>query len=98
MLDVSLSCVAETPEFSHRETQGEKTSTKTGTRQPRMVLCSQVRGRERWYLDALEDNPRLAAAVELVLRSEEGIDGASANPLTGRVLVKYSPDLISESI
>ena len=98
MLDVSLSRVAETPEFSHSETPGEKTSTKTGIRQPRMVLRSEVRGRERWYVDALEDNPRLAAAVELVLRSEKGIDGASANPLTGRVLVHYSPDLLSESI
>jgi hypothetical protein len=63
-----------------------------------MVLCSQVRGRERWYVDALEDNPRLAAAVELVLRGEEGILDAHANPLTGRILVHYRPDLLSESI
>jgi hypothetical protein len=63
-----------------------------------VVLCSQVRGRERWYVNALEDNPRLAAAVELVLRSEEGIQNAHANPLTGRVLVHYRPDLLSETI
>jgi hypothetical protein len=44
------------------------------------------------------DSPRLAAAVELVLRSEEGILDARANPLTGRVLVHYRPDLLSESI
>ena len=63
-----------------------------------MVLRSQVRGRQRWYVDALEDNPRLAAAVELVLRSEEGIHGASVNPLTGRVLVHHDPDLLPEFI
>ena len=65
---------------------------------PAMVLCSQVPGRERWYVDALEDNPRLAAAVELVLMGEEGIQNAYANPLTGRVLVHYRPDLVSETI
>jgi len=63
-----------------------------------MVLCSRVAGRERWYVDALEDNPRLAAAVEVVLKSEEGILDAHANPLTGRVLVRYQPDLPPESI
>jgi hypothetical protein len=66
--------------------------------QPALVLCSHVPGRERWYVDALEDNPRLAAAVESVLRSEEGILNAHANPLTGRVLVHYRPDLLSEAI
>ena len=63
-----------------------------------MVLCSRVAGRERWYVDALEDNPRLAAAVEVVLKSEEGILDAHANPLTGRVLVRYQSGLPAESI
>jgi len=49
-------------------------------------------------VDALEDNPRLAAAVEVVLRSEEGILDARANPLTGRVVVRYQTGLTSESI
>ena len=62
-----------------------------------MVLCSRVPGRERWYVDALEDNPRLAATVEVVLRSEEGMLDARANPLTGRVMVRYRRDLLSES-
>ena len=65
---------------------------------PAMVLCSRIAGRERWYVDALEDNPRLAAAVEVVLRSEDGILDAHANPLTGRVLVRYRPELPSESV
>ena len=63
-----------------------------------LVLCSQVAGRDRWHVDALEDSPRLAAAVELVLRSEEGITEVRANPLTGRVLVCYSPALLTESV
>ena len=63
-----------------------------------MVLCSRIPGRERWYVDVLEDNPRLAATVEVVLGSEEGILNARANPLTGRVVVRYQPGLPSESI
>ena len=65
---------------------------------PAMVLCSRIPGRERWYVDALEDNPRLAATVEVVLRSEEGVLDARANPLTGRVVVRYQPGVPSESI
>lgn len=67
-------------------------------RQPGMVLCSRRSGRERWYVDVLEDNPRLAATVETVLRTETGIKRVHANPLTGRVLVHFQPDLLSESI
>ena len=65
---------------------------------PRLSLRSYVPGRERWHVDGLEDNPRLAAAVELVLRSEEGIKEVRANPLTGRVLVRYQPGSISASV
>jgi hypothetical protein len=63
-----------------------------------LVLCSQVNGRERWHVDALENSPRLAATVELVLRSEEGITEVRANPLTGRVLVCYDRYLLAESV
>ena len=35
---------------------------------------------------------------ELVLRSEEGIEEVRANPLTGRVLVRYRPGSVSESV
>jgi len=67
------------------------------TRAP-LRLCSRTAGRERWHTRALEDRPRLAAAVELVLRTEEGIEEVNANPLTGRVLVRYRPDAISEPV
>src|SRR5260370_1124062 len=56
-----------------------------------LKLCSGVKGRERWHVEGLQGNHRLAAAVELVLRSEQGITAATANPLTGRVLVHYLP-------
>jgi hypothetical protein len=62
-----------------------------------MVLCSRVPGRERWYVSVLEGRPRFAAAVELLLRSEEGIVNAKANPLTGKVLVQYRPGVILET-
>jgi len=74
------------------------TAVRSMERRPAMVLCSRIPGRDRWYVDALEDAPRLAAAVELVLKSEEGVLDAHANPLTGRVLVHYRPDLLSEAI
>lgn len=95
MLDLALSA-RETSELALPKCA--QASTKSGIRKTTMVLRSQVRGRQRWYVDVLEDNPRLAAAVELVLRSEEGIRCASANPLTGRVLVHHDPDLLPEFI
>ena len=44
-------------------------------------------GRERWHVDVLENNRRLAAAVELVLQSEEGVREARVNPINGRVFM-----------
>jgi hypothetical protein len=67
-------------------------------RRPKAVLCSKVRGRERWHVDVLEDNLPFAAAVELVLRTEEGIRAASVNPATGRALVQYDPEGIVRPI
>ena len=72
--------------------------TRDGKRQPRLVLRSRLPGRERWHVDLLEDNPRLAAAVELVLRGEEGIETVQANPLTGKVLIHFRPELVSGPI
>jgi hypothetical protein len=64
----------------------------------KMTLCSRIPGRERWQIEVLEDRPRLAAALELVLGSEDGVERVEANPLTGRVLVHYRPELISATI
>jgi hypothetical protein len=60
--------------------------------------CSRIRGRERWYVDGLKGNERLARAVEVALTGESGVEEAVANPLTGRVLVRYSPDHIQAPV
>ena len=70
----------------------------TTPRRPRLVLRSRIPGRQRWYADAIENNPRLAAAVELILRTETGVEEVRANPLTGRVLVRYQPGTVTEPI
>jgi len=99
MRNTALSVVARPEEFATpTAAEGERSSLRFTTARPKLVLRSQVRGRERWYANALEDNPRLAAAVELVLRSDEGIDEVHANPLTGRVLVRYRPSAISAPV
>jgi hypothetical protein len=64
-----------------------------------LVLCSRIAGRDRWQVDALEGRPRLAAAVELALRTQAGIQEVRANPVTGRVLVCYDPAVVpAESV
>jgi heavy-metal-associated domain-containing protein len=60
--------------------------------------CSRIRGRERWHVSGLRGNERLAAAVEVTLKGTSGVKEAAANPLTGRVLVRYSPDHIETSV
>jgi hypothetical protein len=60
--------------------------------------CSRIRGRERWHVGGLRGNERLAAALELALKGEPGIEEAVANPLTGRVLVRYSPDHVQAPV
>lgn len=63
-----------------------------------IVPCSRVPGRERWRVRKLEGNARLSATLELLLRSEEGVEEVRANPATGRVLVRYHPESVSASI
>ena len=60
--------------------------------------CSRIRGRERWHVSGLRGNERLAAAIEVTLKRESGVEEAAANPLTGRVLVRYSSDQIETSV
>jgi len=60
-------------------------------RMPEMVLLSDVPGRQRWSLPAIDSKPRLAAAVEIALRNEAGALLVKVNPLTGRILLKWHP-------
>src|SRR3977135_3519862 len=50
---------------------------------------SRVPGRERWDVPCLRRNPAWAEAVQSVLRGEEGVYSAVANPVTGRVLIEF---------
>jgi hypothetical protein len=63
-----------------------------------LTPCSRIRGRERWHVDGLKGNRRLAAAVEITLKGKSGVEEAAANPLTGRVLVRYLPDQVQASV
>ena len=60
--------------------------------------CSRIRGRERWQVGGLRGNELLAAALEVALKGEAGVEEAVANPLTGRVLVRYSPDHVQAPV
>jgi hypothetical protein len=60
--------------------------------------CSRIRGRERWHVAGLKGNERLAAAVEVALKGESGVEEAVANPMTGRVLVRYLPEHVQASV
>ena len=55
------------------------------------LLLSDVPGRQRWLVPALESRPRLAAAVEIALRKESKASRVKANPLTGRILIQWDP-------
>jgi hypothetical protein len=63
-----------------------------------LIPCSRIRGRERWQVGGLRGNERLAAALEVALAGESGVEEAVANPLTGRVLVRYSPDHVQAPV
>jgi hypothetical protein len=63
-----------------------------------LTPCSRMCGRERWQVGGLRGNERLAAALEVALKGEPGVEEAVANPLTGRVLVRYSPDHVQASV
>jgi cation-transporting P-type ATPase C len=58
---------------------------------PQMDLLSDIPGRQRWRVPAIDSRPRLAAAVEIALRKQSGALLVKANPLTGRILIKWHP-------
>jgi cation-transporting P-type ATPase C len=52
-------------------------------------LVSEIPGRQRWRVPALESRPRLTAAVEIALRKETRASRVKANPITGRILIQW---------
>ncbi len=61
-------------------------------------MRSAVPGRERLDVSALCNRPRLALSVQLALEKEPGIRSVQANPVTGRVLVRYDPERIKAPV
>ena len=57
-------------------------------------LLSATRGRERWEVKAVKQRPDTARALERTLLQYPGVLDAKANPVSGRVLVLYSPDVL----
>ena len=48
-----------------------------------------VPGRQRWDVDVIRGRPALARLTEVSLLQAPGVEEASANPVTGRVLVRH---------
>ena len=54
-----------------------------------------VPGRLRIKLPRVKERPSAAAAVEDLFADREGVDGVSANPVTGSVVFRYDADIVS---
>jgi hypothetical protein len=89
--------VARIPPHSYLASHPETQATIERQKFP-LKSCSRIRGRERWHLGGLRGNERLAAALEVALKGEAGVEEAVANPLTGRVLVRYSPEHVQAPV
>lgn len=61
-------------------------------------LKSRVPGRDRWTVPAITGDRSRALALETLLGSEPGVRRVSANELTGRILIEYSPGRLEEPI
>lgn len=57
-----------------------------------MSLRSAIRGRERWEVKALQRRPDVARDLETALLQHPGVLGVRVNPISGRILVIYSPE------
>ena len=56
---------------------------------PQMRLLSNVPGRQRWYVPGMQNKPRVAAGVEMMLRSEPRLLRVRVNFRTGRILIHW---------
>jgi hypothetical protein len=63
-----------------------------------LSIRSRIPGRERWDVPVLRDHPALAGAVELLLRAEPGVIEAHANPVSGRLLIRFDPGRITAPV
>jgi len=56
---------------------------------PEMRLLSSVPGRQRWHVPAIQNKPRVAAGVEMMLNREPRLFCVRVNCLTGRILIQW---------
>ncbi|AIF52147.1 cation-translocating P-type ATPase [Pelosinus sp. UFO1] len=61
-------------------------------------IVHQIPGRIRVYHPRIKYNPNLAAQIEMLLREQKGIEECKANPKSGKILIKYNRDMISEEV
>ncbi|WP_326685990.1 ABC transporter ATP-binding protein/permease [Streptomyces sp. NBC_01795] len=54
---------------------------------------SVIPGRQRWEVVAIRGRPHLARLLERILQAAPGVEGAEANPVTGRVLFRHDQAL-----
>ncbi len=57
-------------------------------------LRTSLRGKERWEVDGLLRKPLLGGRIQCDLSGRTGVVEAAANPLTGRVMVRFDPDAV----
>jgi manganese/zinc-transporting P-type ATPase C len=50
---------------------------------------SNVPGRQRWYVPAIQNKPRVAAGMEMMLNRDPRLLCVRANSLTGRILIQW---------
>jgi ATP-binding cassette subfamily B protein len=62
-----------------------------------ITIRSSVAGRVRWDVPSLLNRPEVGAFVNEALAQEPGVLSASANPVTGRVLLVYDPQFSQSS-
>jgi manganese/zinc-transporting P-type ATPase C len=58
---------------------------------PQMRLLSNVPGRQRWYVPGMQNKPRVAVGVEIMLRREPRLLRVQVNFRTGRILIHWDP-------
>jgi hypothetical protein len=60
--------------------------------QPDLQLLSDTPGRQLWMVPGIQGRPKLAAALREALGREPGITVSEVNPVTGRVLLRWTPE------
>jgi ATP-binding cassette subfamily B protein len=63
-----------------------------------LTLRSAIRGRERWEVKAMRRRPDIAQELENRLLLHPGVLKVKANPISSRILVIYSPEMLKPRV